>query len=883
MNEHQKTAQTSGGFLRDGGVALFMVAIMCIVALTTVVSVDVHAEDASNTSDVYGGIATDYDGLTDGATYKVASGGTVYIWYGENDISEIGSQLDGTGLAINAESKSIEGEIEKTCYIKIADKTVCLECVGVIYGSNPVYGDTVLEALPVAYVGQKYEQKFEVTSGSGVLGVGVLDDYNVHTSDFDPAEYGLSVSFSSERSGTKWYIYATISGTPTKAIDSATLEIWSNSHSAYHQTFTAALTIKDPYTVTFDAGNGSCAVESSPCYPGNQITLPSASLSGYTFAGWYDGESDTANLIGKSGQTYTPNGSITLYAHYDKITYGVEVSPASYQIPSGGYVNHKVSYTLSDGGEATGATFKLLTDPLGGILSFDEKTGTLSGYLRNVLPSTGSGYLFQIEVSKDGYETAVQDVVINVPVFVYEPLDETLETGEEYRYRLEANPSDSYIDEVTVYEGEEDVTADVELEISSDGKTLSITFAEKGVYEVVVLISADGCASTTKTLNFNVTDPQQFDEDPSIDGIIVAQHPTEEGMYYFTAQNAENYNRIVWTISDGFSATAQETIVHKFSTQGVFTVTCTVSNTTTGKSDMATFTMNPTVTVDRSSAYVNKEYSILLSDVPSQSMTLETSPNQSWLHIECFESDGVNYARVYGTCTNGSLVDTEVIVSVKNGSAVYDSWTVTICADPDNTDAEFTTNVNGYVVTITNTGTSGLGSVMAIDWNGDGSVDETVRGQATVTHDYSLDFGAGTYSIIIEYTYYDVQRTIPLNSITVPMNSTEVTEFTVYFEANGGTGSVMQGLKGERISAPACTYVRDGYEFVSWNTQPDGSGTEYKVGSIIEPTANMNLYAIWKAVSVSDDGEPDQDSLLLYAVILVLIVLVAILIVRQVM
>ena len=882
MNEHQKTAQTSKGVLGEGGVALFMVAIMCIVALTAVVSVDVHAEDASKTSDVYSGIATDYDGLADGATYKVASGGIVYIWYGENDISEIGSQLDGTGLAINAESKSIEGEIEKTCYIKIADKTVCLECVGVIYGSNPVYGDTVLEALPVAYVGQKYEHKFEVTSGSGILGVGVLDDYNIHTSDFDPAEYGLSVSFSSERSGTKWYIYATISGTPTKAVDSATLEIWSNSHSVYHQTFTAALTIKEPYTVTFDAGNGSCAVESSPCYPDNQITLPSASLSGFTFAGWYDGESDTANFIGKSGQTYTPTGSITLYAHYDKITYGVEVSPASYQIPSGGYVNHKVSYTLSDGGQATGATFELITDPLGGILSFDEKTGTLSGYLRNVLPSTGSGYLFQIEVSKDGYETAVQDVVINVPVFVYEPLDKTLETGEEYSYRIEANPSDSEITEVTVYKNNENITNTVSPTISSDKKTLSITFSETGVYEVVLLISADGCASTTKTLNFNVTEPQEYEGKPSIDGIIVAQHPTEEGMYYFTAQNAKNYNYIRWSISDGYTATAQETIVHKFSNQGHYTITCTVTNA--NGSDMATFTLSPTVTVDRSNAYINKEYAILLSDVPSLNMTLETSPNQSWLHIECYESDGVNYARIYGTCTNGSLADTEFTVSVKNGSAVYDGWTVTICADPDNTDAEFVVSVNGYIVTITNKGNSGLGSLMSIDWNGDGSVDGApIRAQATASHDYSLDFGAGTYNIIIEYTYYNNQRVINLNNITVPMNSTEVTKFTVYFEANGGTGPVMEGINEERIVAPECTYVRDGYEFVSWNTQPDGSGTEYKVGSIIEPTANMNLYAIWKAVSVSDDGEPGQDNILLYAVILVLIVLVAILIVRQVM
>lgn len=299
---------------------------------------------------------------------------------------------------------------------------------------------------------------------------------------------------------------------------------------------------------------------------------------------------------------------------------------------------------------------------------------------------------------------------------------------------------------------------------------------------------------------------------------------------------------------------------------------------------MATYTMNPAVTVDRGSAYINKEYSILLSEVPNLDLTLETSPNQSWLHIECYESDGVNYARVYGTCTNGSLADTEVIVSVKNGSATYDSWTLTICADPDDTSGEFVTNVSGYVVTITNTGSSGLGSVLSIDWNGDGSVDENVRGQATVSHDYSLDFGAGTYNIIIEYTYYDVQRTIPLNNITVPMNSTEPTVFTVYFEPNGGDGPTMSGLRGERISAPSCTYVREGYEFVSWNTEADGTGVEYDVGSIIEPTANMTLYAIWKSTSQTVGGDrPDNGDLILYAVIILLIVAVAVLIVRQVM
>ena len=673
-----------------------------------------------------------------------------------------------------------------------------------------------------------------------------------------------------------------ISGTPTEPFEGDFSLRTNGGIGMTPYEITGHISIRNVYTIHFNAGNGQCAVESVDTRLSTQITLPSASLTGYTFTGWYDGASDSATLIGVAGQTWTPSGDVTLYAHYEMITFGIEVTSATYQVPTNGYVNHTVSYTLSDGGQATGAKFRLITDPLNGLLSFNSSTGTLSGYLRNVMPSSQQGYLFQIEISKDGYETAVQDVFIEVPVFVYEELDETLETGEEYRYRIEANPSDSYIDEVTVYRGDEDVTSDVGPTI--DGKTVSITFDETGVYEVVLLISANGCASTTKTLNFNVTDPQQFDDPPSIDGIVVAQHPTVEGMYYFTAQNPENYNRIVWSISDGFSATAQETIVHRFTIQGTFIITCTVSNTSTGQSDMATYTMNPAVTVDRGSAYINKEYSILLSEVPNLDLTLDTSPNQSWLHIECYESDGVNYARVYGTCTNGSLADTEVIVSVKNGSATYDSWTLTICADPDDTSGEFVTNVSGYVVTITNTGSSGLGSVLSIDWNGDGSVDENVRGQATVSHDYSLDFGAGTYNIIVEYTYYDVQRTIPLNNITVPMNSTEPTVFTVYFDPNGGDGPTMSGLRGERISVPSCTYVRDGYEFVSWNTEADGSGTEYKVGSIIEPTANMTLYAIWESTSQTVGGDrPDNSDLILYAIITVLIVVVAVLIVRQVM
>lgn len=47
--------------------------------------------------------------------------------------------------------------------------------------------------------------------------------------------------------------------------------------------------------------------------------------------------------------------------------------------------------------------------------------------------------------------------------------------------------------------------------------------------------------------------------------------------------------------------------------------------------------------------------------------------------------------------------------------------------------------------------------------------------------------------------------------------------------------------------------VPNGYEFVGWNTNADGSGTSYKKGSIVLLEADFTLYAQWK--SLLDDGD----------------------------
>ena len=72
--------------------------------------------------------------------------------------------------------------------------------------------------------------------------------------------------------------------------------------------------------------------------------------------------------------------------------------------------------------------------------------------------------------------------------------------------------------------------------------------------------------------------------------------------------------------------------------------------------------------------------------------------------------------------------------------------------------------------------------------------------------------------------------------------------FELTFNANGGTGTMENvSVKGSSTTAPANKFQRTGYTFTGWNTQPDGSGTEYNVGDVIDgyDTLSIRLFAQW--------------------------------------
>lgn len=74
-------------------------------------------------------------------------------------------------------------------------------------------------------------------------------------------------------------------------------------------------TVVTSYAVTFESNGGSqCAMQTVS--KDSPITLPNTSKTGCTFLGWYKSDGTEA---GDAGGSYTPEGSITLYAKWSQI------------------------------------------------------------------------------------------------------------------------------------------------------------------------------------------------------------------------------------------------------------------------------------------------------------------------------------------------------------------------------------------------------------------------------------------------------------------------------------------------------------------------------------------------------------------------------------
>ncbi len=99
-----------------------------------------------------------------------------------------------------------------------------------------------------------------------------------------------------------------------------------------------------------------------------------------------------------------------------------------------------------------------------------------------------------------------------------------------------------------------------------------------------------------------------------------------------------------------------------------------------------------------------------------------------------------------------------------------------------------------------------------------------------------------------------IPDTIPGENMTVKATWSE-NSYAVFFDGNNYTGgtapSQINTTYTNTVTLPECTYTKNGYTFVGWNTKQDGSGVTYSAGQSVSKLTDVRdgsvtLYAVWE-------------------------------------
>ncbi len=99
-----------------------------------------------------------------------------------------------------------------------------------------------------------------------------------------------------------------------------------------------------------------------------------------------------------------------------------------------------------------------------------------------------------------------------------------------------------------------------------------------------------------------------------------------------------------------------------------------------------------------------------------------------------------------------------------------------------------------------------------------------------------------------------IPDTIPGENMTVKATWSE-NSYAVFFDGNNHTGGTaptqINTTYTNTITLPECTYTKNGYTFIGWNTKQDGSGVTYSAGQSVSKLTDVRdgsvtLYAMWE-------------------------------------
>ena len=206
--------------------------------------------------------------------------------------------------------------------------------------------------------------------------------------------------------------------------------------------------------------------------------------------------------------------------------------------------------------------------------------------------------------------------------------------------------------------------------------------------------------------------------------------------------------------------------------------------------------------------------------------------------------DGTMMLSVTGSVTNGTVTDTTtryVLVSRDDTPPILTLDEEVFYADP---------STRTYTITgVTDPGATVLMAGDTDEWGEATVITATAAEDGTFSLSGTLTSG-DTMSRIVSVTDQAGNETTTSATITL------LTEYTVHFDANGGSGTMPDDTAsiGTSYTLPVCTFTPpQGKQFKAWSADPD-STTEYAPGDSVVLDGDTTFYALWEDAPHTHSG-----------------------------
>jgi uncharacterized repeat protein (TIGR02543 family) len=216
------------------------------------------------------------------------------------------------------------------------------------------------------------------------------------------------------------------------------------------------------------------------------------------------------------------------------------------------------------------------------------------------------------------------------------------------------------------------------------------------------------------------------------------------------------------------------------------------------------------------------------------SITYTTATNISTIPTTAPIKTGFTFAGWYTAASGGTRVTNNSYrpPSPYGAITLYAQWTgdalTPSLGTPSPTADGFTVSVTNFDGNFTYSFTLTNGASAAIDANGLITVSNLTAGSSSA----------------LTVTTSRSGYTSGVGSVT----GSTLAVFTVTFLANNGSGSMSPQSSQVSTILNSNSFTRTKYNFVSWNTSADGSGTTYLDGANFNFSSNISLYATWIAI-----------------------------------